>query len=101
MIDMLKLIPEATSAIAVIIVVILFLRQQEAAGLAMKGMTADFTAALDSQRKAVVDTIGQHLSALSDMVAAMRALEATARHTNEVVIELQHMIAQHYGEKPK
>ena len=62
-VDLLKLIPEATSAIAVIIVVILFLKQQEAANESWKTVTKDFTAALESQRKAVVDTIGQHLEA--------------------------------------
>jgi hypothetical protein len=95
--DLLKLIPEATSAIAVIIVVILFLRQQEAASQALKGVTQDFTTALESQRKAVIDFMHQHLEAVSNMVTAVRTLEATAQHTNALVLELQHVISQHYG----
>ncbi len=97
MLDLLKLIPEATSAIAVIIVVILFLKQQEAASQALKQVTQDFTAALESQRKAVIETIHQHLESVSNMVSAVRSLEATAQHTNALVLELQHVISQHYG----
>ncbi len=103
-VDLLKLIPELGSAIAVIIVVVLFLKQQEAANLAWKAVTQEFTAALESQRKAVVDTIQQHLAAIGGMVAAMGKLEATAQHTNELIVELHRIMHErglHHEDKPR
>jgi hypothetical protein len=90
MVDLLSLIPEATSAIAVIIVVVLFLRHQQQS-------QKEFTTALESQRHAVIEATHHHLEAISEMLAVMRALEATANSTNTLVIDLRRIIYDRLG----
>jgi hypothetical protein len=90
MLEMVKLIPEATSAIAVICVVILFLRQQSQSQI-------EFTKALEQQRQAVVDTIAKHLDAISEMLDVMRKLEATVTSTNSLVVDLHRVIHDRLG----
>lgn len=119
--EILKAVSGGGSAVAIIAVVILFLRQQEKANEALRQIAEKFTAEVrDSQRafqeqiNIMMGTIGRsqklyqdqirgliddHMIVTRETVAAVRGLDATVRSVETTVKELQAVVQRISKEK--
>lgn len=110
--NLLKLIPDAVSAVAVIIVVILFLRQQQLSQGHLNQIATDFQKSLNEQRddfrQALTETSnmyltqlaamrGAHLHAVQEIAASLSMMEASSREMARSLQELHRLVAERVG----